>query len=83
MNKLKELCFNSLTIAVSYTAGAISLFLDMVAASPDVFGVQFQQVFTDIFGNDPAHLARAMLIVSVVVFAARMRSLGRANGSNQ
>jgi hypothetical protein len=74
--KVWAVCYQSATVVVSYVGGALGLAvsqLDTVAALVGDPGLQAE--VSKVFGGNPQMLGGVMIAFSVIVFAARMRSI--------
>jgi hypothetical protein len=75
--KVKTFCLNSLTIAWSYLLALAGVILQLVDAAGDVLGDPgFKDQLSAAIG-DPTWVGRALLVISIVTLAARLRSIRR------
>lgn len=75
--KVKTLCFHSLTIAWGYLLALAGLLLQLVDAAGDVLGDPAIKDQVSEVVSDPAWAGRALLAISVITIAARLRSIRR------
>jgi hypothetical protein len=75
-NRLKAACLHSATVALSYITLVVGFVINNLDAISSVVGTQdFKDNLAIIVGNDPVVLGRWMMIISIIVFLGRLRSL--------
>ena len=74
-DRVKALCFNSLTVAWSYAAGLVGSVLNNIDALADALGdPNLKDQVAQAFGTEPKILGRWMMLVAIVTFLARLRT---------
>ena len=75
LTKVKTSCLNSLTVAWTYLLALVGVILQFVDVAGDVLGDPgFQDQVSAAIG-DPIWAGRALLVISIVTLAARLRSI--------
>lgn len=75
-SRIKAVCLHSATVAISYVTMSVGFVIDNLDSISTVIGTQdFKDNLAIIVGNDPVILGRWMMIVSVIVFIGRLRSI--------
>ena len=77
--KLKTLCLSSLTIAWGYLLALVGVILQLVDAAGDVLGDPAIRDQVSAAIGDPTWAGRALLIISIVTLAARLRSIRKVS----
>lgn len=73
--KVKALCLNSVTIAWGYLLALLGVLLQVVDAASDVLGDPAIKDEVAAAVGDPTWSGRALLAISIVTLAARLRSI--------
>jgi uncharacterized membrane protein YczE len=74
--RIKSLCLHSVTMAVGYVIAAVGTVLELVLDSADILnGGDFKAQLSQTFSDHPALVSRTLLVISVLVVLARLRSL--------
>jgi hypothetical protein len=75
-SKVKSWCLHSSTVAITYATMVLGFLIDNIDSISSVVGTQdFKDNLAVIVGNDPVLLGRWMMVISIIVFIGRLRSL--------
>lgn len=75
LTKIKTFCLNSLTIAWSYLLALVGVIFQLVDTAGDVLDDPgFKDQVSAAIGN-PTWAGRALLFISIITLAARLRSI--------
>lgn len=78
--KIKIFCLNSLTVAWSYFLAAVGFLLDMIVILADILDEpELKGAITSIFGDSPKVVATMTMVIGIITFLARMRSLRKSS----
>lgn len=79
--KIKAACLHSATIAITYITMALGFVVNNIDSLSSVVGTDdFKQNLSIVVGNDPIILGRWMMVISIIVFLGRLRSLWPSKG---